>query len=142
VLHDREVDRRAREFECVVEPDREIVRLRAIGALSAVSARTLDAELCDLLAVGFRHIVVDLSDATFVGGAGLRVLVQHADALAATGGRVHVIPPSPDVKAIFDLPGLRGSLVFEDAPKTARDGATLQRGEARAVTGGGVVSAP
>jgi anti-anti-sigma factor len=134
---------RDRKFECLVEPDREMVRIRVIGALDVRSARTLDLGVCDLLAVGFRQMLVDLSEATFIDGAGLRVLVHHAGALAATGGHIHVIPPSAEVKAIFDLPGLRGCLVFEDAPKeTARDGATLQRGGARAVAGMGVVSAP
>lgn len=75
------------------------------GELDSATAPTLAASLAPLLEAG-GHVRVNARAVTFIGAAGLQVLIDAARALG-TRGRLVVLDPSPVVRRAIELFGLR-----------------------------------
>jgi anti-anti-sigma factor len=85
---------------------RTTVRLR--GELDLATAPVLAATVRPYAREGCRELVVDVSELTFLDCAGITVLVELADALAAQQppGRVVVRNPVPIVRRVLDITGV------------------------------------
>jgi anti-anti-sigma factor len=72
--------------------------------------------LVDLVAGAVAHhpgcVVVDMAGVTFFCAAGINALLQAGDAVSATGGRLTVRAPSPQVRLILTITGM--DEVFQD----------------------------
>jgi anti-sigma B factor antagonist len=77
-------------------PDRERVRVVAAGELDLSTAGELRRQIAELLDVGWRDVLVDLREVTFMDTSGVHVLIE-ADARARAGGvrLVVVVEPGP-----------------------------------------------
>ncbi|WP_157970476.1 STAS domain-containing protein [Nakamurella deserti] len=74
------------------------------GRLDAVAAPELHEALAGLLADGYPHLTVDLSDVTFVDSAGLAVLVRSRRETRLQDGDVVLVGPrSVDATRVFRL---------------------------------------
>jgi anti-sigma B factor antagonist len=79
--------------------------LHVVGELDTLTAPLLQVRLLEQQAqVG--HLVLDLSDVTFLGSAGLAVLVGAKDDAENRGCRLLVVPGSRIVKRALEATGL------------------------------------
>lgn len=107
------VDRTQLEpFRCELEPHRDVVHIRPIGELDMAAAPVVDAQLDELAAAGFAHLVLDLRGVSFLDSSGLRLILVW-DAKARTEGLVFELVPGPaPVQRMFDVTGVAGRLRF------------------------------
>ena len=92
-------------FRCDVFPERERVRVALFGELDLATALQLDQAVRELLAAGFEHVVVDLTDLAFLASCGLRVLLRLHALSVDTVFRFELKPGPPAVQRIFELSG-------------------------------------
>jgi len=78
------------------------------GDVDRFSVPRLRAALDD--AVGRSDVVLDLRGVDFCDSSTLRVFVDAQRASAASGHTLDLTHPSPAVRALFDVSGLRGVL--------------------------------
>ena len=101
-------------FRVDVEPEREFVRVCPSGEIDVATTGTVRERIADLMQEGFRRIVVDLRQATFLDSTGLRLMVD-LDASARTAGwRFAIIAGPAEVQRAFEVTGL-ARLPFVDA---------------------------
>jgi anti-anti-sigma factor len=95
------------------------VLVRVTGELDNVTAGTLSATLADAeLAVSPpAPVVVDLTGVTFLGAAGLTVLVDHHERCAAMGSSLLIVPGCKAVRRAMTVTGLHDRLVLIPAPR-------------------------
>jgi anti-sigma B factor antagonist len=96
-----------------------LVLVRVEGEVDNVTAGTLSATLADA-AVAVSPpapVVVDLTGVSFLGAAGLSVLVEHHERCQALGGALLIVPGSKAVRRAMALTGLHTRLVFIPAPR-------------------------
>jgi anti-anti-sigma factor len=55
---------------------------------------------------GYRRLVLDLSQVSFMDSSGLHAIVDAQRAMQAAGGQVKVVNGSPSLARIFELTGL------------------------------------
>lgn len=84
------------------------VVLTVSGEVDVVSVPRLRAAMGDV--VGKTHVVVDMGGVTFCDPSVLRLLVAAQRDSAAAGHRLEVARPSPVVRDLFEVSGLRGVL--------------------------------
>jgi anti-sigma B factor antagonist len=89
----------------VVDHGSDVRVLHVVGELDTLTAPLLQVRLLEQQAqVG--HLVLDLSDVTFLGSAGLAVLVGAKDDADSRGCRLVVVPGSRIVKRALEATGL------------------------------------
>lgn len=79
--------------------------LHVVGELDTLTSPLLQARIGEQLAET-RTLVLDLSDVTFLGSAGLAVLVGAKDDADARGVRLWIVPGSRIVKRALEATGL------------------------------------
>jgi anti-anti-sigma factor len=84
------------------------------GVMDAASAPLLRTELLRLHEQGYRHVVLDLAEVSFVDSAGLGVLVVALKRFRADGGNVVVRRPHRQVARLFEMTGLDAVFGSED----------------------------
>ncbi|WCO65716.1 STAS domain-containing protein [Iamia majanohamensis] len=84
------------------------VVLTVSGEVDVFSVPRLRAAMGDV--VGAADVVVDLGGVTFCDSSVLRLLVDAQRDSAAAGHRLEVARPSPVVRDLFEVSGLRGVL--------------------------------
>jgi stage II sporulation protein AA (anti-sigma F factor antagonist) len=87
------------------DPKRSVLAVH--GELDIGAAPQLKLAVADLMGVGVRHVVVDLSDTGFLDSAGLGVLLWASRRLHAAGGDLAVANPIDRVRRTFELTGLK-----------------------------------
>lgn len=90
--------------------------LHVVGELDTLTAPLLQARLGEQLA-GTDRLILDLSDVTFLGSAGLAVLVGAKDDADSRGHRLLLVPGSRIVRRALEATGLMQLFtVAEDVP--------------------------
>lgn len=89
----------------VVDHGPDVRVLHVVGELDTLTAPLLQVRLAEQLAQ-VRTLVLDLSDVTFLGSAGLAVLVGARDDADTRGCRLLVVPGSRIVKRALEATGL------------------------------------
>lgn len=109
----------ARErFSYDVRPDRDRVIVALAGELCMASSPQVSEELEELAGAGFKHLVVDLGELTFIDSTGLNLLISCRRLAAERDTAVTLAAASPHVRRVFELAGLSTSFCFE-AERTA-----------------------
>ncbi len=91
--------------------------LHVVGELDTLTAPLLAGELAGQQAA-VSTLVVDLSDVTFLGSAGLAALVEAKDAAEKACGRLLLVPGSRIAKRALEATGLlRLFTVADDVPE-------------------------
>ena len=102
----------AEPLRCDVSPEREAVRLRAVGALDLATVPILEAELAGLREAGFRHVVLDLSDLGFIDASGLRCIMELDAEARQDGFSIALVPGPRAVQRVFELSDTAARLPF------------------------------
>ena len=80
--------------------------LAVAGELDVATAAQFRTSVGALLGTGCRHLVVDLSQTTFVDSSGLGALVWAAHRLRSAGGEFTAVDPSPAGAETLRLTGI------------------------------------
>jgi anti-anti-sigma factor len=107
-------------FEVEVRPERDAVRLCPSGEVDIATVDRLREELQELKSAGFKRVILDLRQATFLDSAGLHLVLEADAASRADGWDFAVIQGPPVVQRSFEVAGLLGQLPFVDAGPEAR----------------------
>ena len=90
--------------------------LHVVGEIDTLTAPLLRAQL-DAQTGGIRLLVLDLTDVTFLGSAGLAVLVAAKDEAEVRGFRLRIVPGSRIVVRALQATGLLGLFeIADDVP--------------------------
>ena len=97
---------------CEIRPERDAVRVRPAGSLDLVTTPVLRAQVDELLAAGFRRVILDLSGLDFMDSTGLRLMLS-LDAQARQDGFSIVLVPGPSaVQRVFEVTCTEAALPF------------------------------
>jgi anti-sigma B factor antagonist len=99
-------------FRCEVDPDRASVFVRPVGELDLATAPIVDAQLSELVAAGFKSVVLDLRKLRFLDSTGLRLLLEWDAKSRAAGVDMRVVPGPPAVQRVFDIAGVTSLVTF------------------------------
>jgi anti-anti-sigma factor len=72
------------------------------------------------------HIVLNMSDVTYVGSSNVGMIVQLRQRLSSKGRKLTLCGASDDVRSIFSITGLDRLLRFAPDPMTALAGLQLE----------------
>ncbi len=97
----------------VVDHGPDVRVLHVVGELDTLTSPLLATRLAEQQSV-VAHLVVDLSDVSFLGSAGLAALVQAKEAADARGGQLLVVPGSRIAKRALEATGLLSLFTIAD----------------------------
>ena len=81
------------------------------GRIDGEGANKLEEEILKAIRAGAKNIYVNLSGATFLCSAGLRVLLQYWRQMKNSQRSLLVTRPSPEVDAVLGTSGFRELIV-------------------------------
>jgi len=99
-------------FHCEVVPEREGVRVIPKGELDLATVGALDDVIDELRGAGFRHIVLDLRELTFIDSTGLRTILRLNQSAEAGELILELTPGNPQVQRIFAMTRTLDELPF------------------------------
>lgn len=85
--------------------------LLVTGRIDGEGANRLEEEILKTMRAGAKNIYVNLSGATFICSAGLRVLLQYWRQMKNSQRSLLATRPSPEVDAVLATSGFREMLV-------------------------------
>jgi anti-sigma B factor antagonist len=95
------------------------------GEIDIATAPAIRRFLLAVISGGDVHLAVDMSGVTFVGAAGIGVLVAAANRAREAGGGLSLLAPSPQVRRLLDVLHLDAIL-----PAAQRSGGPVVAGRA------------
>jgi anti-anti-sigma regulatory factor len=104
-----------------IEPERDRVRVRCVGALDDDAAAALARDCDGLIDRGFDRVILDLTRATDVTPAAVSAIAAVIHRARGHGCRLSVVPGSGDAAATLRRAGLLGQLRLEGAAETFLD---------------------
>ena len=90
------------------------MRVTPSGELDLSNAAALQAQLDELRAAGFAHIMLDLRELTFMDSSGVRLIFREDRRAHSAGHRFSLIAGSPEVQRVLSVCGLEERLDFGD----------------------------
>jgi anti-anti-sigma factor len=89
----------------------EGVELFVAGRVDGAAANELEVAVLEAMRAGAKTIYVNLSQATFLCSAGLRVLLQYWRQMKNGGKALWVANPSSEVNSVLAMTGFREQMV-------------------------------
>ncbi len=83
----------------------DIVIVKLIGRLDALSSDSFEKELLDLMEKDEKKFVIDFAQLDFISSSGLRVLMIPGKKLTGVGGKVVLCALKGPVREVFDIAG-------------------------------------
>ncbi len=105
---------RPEPFHAEVYPERDRVRVVAVGELDLATAGQLEEQLHDLDEAGFDDVVLDLAGLSFMDCSGLRVLIVAQACASETGRRLGVVGARGQIKRLMTLTGVDRQLYLSE----------------------------
>jgi anti-anti-sigma factor len=99
-------------FRVEVHPERDSVRVVPVGEVDIATVGEVDGRLRELEQAGFRHLVLDLRQVTFIDSSGMRLVLACHAAACQDGTDFTVLEGPPAVQRIFQVAGLLDHLPF------------------------------
>ena len=87
-----------------ISPDAYAIALG--GEVDLYTAPEFKQQLLDVIGKGARHVIVDLSEATFIDSTTLGVLVGGVKRLRTNGGQLSLVCSDRNITKIFEITGL------------------------------------
>jgi anti-anti-sigma factor len=87
--------------------DDGILLLRLAGRMDIEGSGQVDLRLTAATAENNAHVIVDLTDVTFMASIGIGVLIQLTKAVRRRGGELALVNPQPIVQMVLDRTGVR-----------------------------------
>src|SRR4051794_21687500 len=85
-------------FRCEVDPHRAEVLVRPVGELDLATVPLVEDQLGELWSVGFKHLVLDLRQVSFLDSTGIRMLFTWQTRAETDGAAFSVVPGSRTVQ--------------------------------------------
>ena len=89
----------------------DVQELIVSGRIDGAGANQLEMEILATMRADAKSIFVNLSQATFLCSAGLRVLLQYWRQMKGAGKLLQVSNPSAEVDAVLAMTGFREQIV-------------------------------
>jgi anti-sigma B factor antagonist len=86
------------------------------GEIDIATAPAIRRLLMAAISGGDAHLTIDMSGVTFLGAAGIGVLVAAANRAREAGGSLSLLAPSPQVRRLLDVLHLDGILPAAQRP--------------------------
>jgi anti-sigma B factor antagonist len=99
-------------FRCEVEANRESVRVVPFGELDLDTVGELAEQLRELQEAGFRAVVLDLRNLTFMDSSGVHLLVATDQLARRDGTTFAVITGSAPIQRLVEIVGAHEILTF------------------------------
>ena len=99
-------------FRCEVLREAGTARVRAIGEMDMDAVPPLSAEMAQLRAAGCRHVIIDLSELSFLDSSGLRFLLDSCAEARQDGCTIALVPGPRAVQHVFELTRTTDRLPF------------------------------
>ena len=109
-------------FRVEVDQEPYVSVVTVAGDVDLHSAPLLRARLAALADAYVEHVVIDLSDATFLDSMALGVMLAAQKRLVATNGRLDLVVPTPEIRRIFEITMLDQVFGLHDTRAEAIDG--------------------
>jgi anti-sigma B factor antagonist len=90
-------------FRVEVHPERDTVRVAPVGELDLLSVEQLDQRLTELYDTGFRKLVVDLHQLTFLDSRGLALIIRWDEYARHNGLELSLIQGPRAVQRLFEI---------------------------------------
>ena len=104
-------------FRCELEPHRDVVHIRPVGELDMATVPLVGAQLDELAAAGFAHLVLDLREVSFLDSSGLRLIMSWSAKARADGLAFELVAGPAPVQRMFDVTGVADRLRFAGAAR-------------------------
>ena len=99
-------------FRCDVVRHGETASVRAIGELDLNAVPLLAAEIAQVREAGCRHVIVDISELSFLDSSGLRLLLDCYAESRQDSHTLALVPGPSAVQRVFELTGTTAHLPF------------------------------
>jgi anti-sigma B factor antagonist len=93
------------------------------GEVDLYTAPEFKEKLLDVIAKGATHVVVDLTDTTFIDSTTLGVLVGGVKRLRPNGGQLLIVCSDRNITKIFEITGLNRVFPIHDELEAALESA-------------------
>lgn len=103
-----------RPFRVAITPGRGRVRVTPVGELDLATVDELQAWLQELRDAGFRRLLIDLRELTFIDSSGLRLVITWNARANTEGLDFELIRGPAAIQRAFEICGLSNVLAFID----------------------------
>jgi anti-anti-sigma factor len=86
--------------------DNGILKVNLSGRLDVLGAQAIDMKFTALTATQKAHVLVDMSEVSFLASLGMRTLLSSAKALSNRGGHMVLYKPQPNVLDVLETSGI------------------------------------
>lgn len=90
-------------FRVDVHPERDVVRVAAVGELDLATVAQLRAQIGELRETGFEHLVLDLRELTFMDSRGVSLILDEDRPARRNGYDLVIINATPAIKRVLQL---------------------------------------
>jgi anti-anti-sigma factor len=97
----------------------KVAVIRIAGRLDARTTQNLMKHCSDLRSKGFHHLLINLSDISFIASSGIGTFLALTEDLKEIGGSLHLIELSPAVESVVKLLNLGQFLAIETSQDEA-----------------------
>jgi anti-sigma B factor antagonist len=98
-----------------VSRESDTASVRTVGELDLATVPVLSAQIADLRQAGCRHVIIDLSDLTFMDSTGLCLILECYAESRRDGFTMALLAGPPAVQHVFDLTDTTAHLPFIDS---------------------------
>jgi anti-sigma B factor antagonist len=99
------------------------------GEVDLYTAPEFKQQLLDAIGQGARHVVVDLSDTTFIDSTTLGVLVGGIKRLRPEGGQLSIVCSDRNITKIFEITGLNRVFPIHESRADALESAGVSEAQ-------------
>jgi anti-sigma B factor antagonist len=99
--------------------ERDVGVVVATGEIDMATAGALRQAVTDLLAGGFAHLVIDMSQVAFIDSTGLGVLVGARKKVLHIGGSLALVCDTPRLLRLFRITGIEQALPIHSTVEAA-----------------------
>ena len=100
-------------------PGRDVHVVAVAGEIDLFTAPEFKQRVTAPIAAGIRHVVVDLTETTFVDSSSLGVLIGAHRRLRGRGGRLVIVCTDEAILKTFRITGLDGVFALTDSVEQA-----------------------
>jgi anti-sigma B factor antagonist len=90
-------------FRVDVHPERDVVRVAAVGELDLATVAHLQAQIRELRDAGFAHLVLDLRQLTFMDSSGVALILDEDRFARRNGQDFLIINGAPAIQRVLQL---------------------------------------